>query len=323
MAYYPDALTRRVKLIGEAIAPSGVYRWDGYTVDEELVAWQNMGDDTASFGRTRVGLARVEIASIVPARARDIKKSDLVVIGSEMIDAKDSILRNYRALPDGEPLTEEYEAVFAEERSEGDAILDGLEQAIAFTFKIGTNDAAAVQAELEVSSTTTIKHERTKTKEESKSESRSDKYILNCAPGLDVRFWGTRQLQRARRIITGYGDVEHSIHIGRRDRKRKDCKTKGKGWHWHGKSAFYNTFQDFLLVIKGQAPASWDCADHFRLNPAPDRLITELEKPIDLPFSKPVEFNSVTKTELDKEILRIAPWLREKLTDREIETMLA
>ena len=177
---------------------------------------------------------------------RDPKQSDPVELDSEIIDAA-SITSENR---DGKsPLDWEYTGEFEHTTSESDSFEAGFSQSITNTLTIG-NDATAVKNELAL--TLGFDQRTTSGSDEGDRVNRTFTFSGSTPAGDDEEMTAWRKVARMRSQITGHGDYEHSIKIG-------------KHWHgkWDGKTAEWETFADFLRVVKGEAPPNFDLADSF------------------------------------------------------------
>ena len=194
-------------------------------------------------------------------------------------------------------LTQGYTADFGRMISEEDGFKASLTVAIRNCFTAG-NDASAVKNETEISVSTTQEWDKRKTT--TQSENRSVTWDLVCPPQAKMRYWGQREVQTVKRIMTGLCDYEHSIDIG------KLYKKKGR-WRWGRKTGNWDSMASFLLVAKGEAPNSYEYAEWFRKNPPRDELIDLLERPTTARFVMEFEFDAVTSTELRSELLELRP----------------
>ena len=137
----------------------------------------------------------------------------------------------------------------------------------------------------------TLGFSQTTTDEEEKAErtNRSFSFEGDTPAGEDEIATAWRKVTKMRQTITGDGDYEHGIQIG-------------KHWHgsWQGNSHKWDSFADFIRTVKGEAPSDWDLAEAFRKNPPPQALIERLEAPLDVPYTQPLEFDQATAIDLRK-----------------------
>ena len=79
----PDQIESIARHIGElASGTPGLYRWNDYTADEDLIPLHQESDDTIHFIRSREPKARIELFGISPADLVDIKVHPLTVLKS-------------------------------------------------------------------------------------------------------------------------------------------------------------------------------------------------------------------------------------------------
>lgn len=293
MAYLPDALEERGRLIGEALAGSPVYRWGDYSRAEDLHGWQE-SEEMVGYTRAGDGNARLHLFNVTPVGVRGLTESDPVVLDSKVIDALDAKLYNLAGI--SRDLEQDYTADFGETESKEDSFKSGLTVALKTAFTFG-GEAASFKNEtsLEVSTT----NEWGKVTIRGNTVDRTVSYHLVCPPGYDMRFWATRAVEKQLVVVTGWGDLEHSIDVGKRSRSSRH------GWTWGREKGYWTTFADFLMTVRGEAPSSWNYADWFRANPVRPELMAELEEPARIPFTLRLEFDHVTTTRLRKSILDI------------------
>ena len=165
----------------------------------------------------------------------------------------------------------------------------GFTQSITNTLTIG-NDASAVKNELAVA----LGFSQTTTDEDEDSERQNRTFSFNgdTPPGESEIITAWRKVSRMRSIVTGDGDYEHGVQIG-------------KHWHgsWQGRTHKWGTFADFVRTVKGEAPSTWDLATEFRAYPVPQHLIDLLEAPLDAPYTQVLEFDQATSVDLRKKPL--------------------
>ena len=312
----PDALRDRAQYIADAVRrawrPSKKEWWNGYDWHETLRTsyWT---DTRVDYRRPNVGSASIVLADIQPVGVKNPKESDGVLLDSRIIDAasieifnkqcwmdavtafladnpggdfddlSDSQQRYWGAVP--QPWGP-YQAEFEKTVSKSEAFNWSVSESLRNCFTAG-NDASPVKNELEL----TITGTQGGSKDESESERINRSFAFNgeTPAGVDERITAWRKVGRKRSMVTGTGDYEHRIHIG-------------KHWHghWQGGGQQWPSFADFLRTARGEAPDDFDLAREFRSHPLPDWLLQRLETPLELPYVQPLEFDEATDIQLRK-----------------------
>lgn len=290
MVYLPDSLEDRGRLIGEAVAGSPIYRWDGYGRGEDLHGWQH-ADDEARYTREGDGKGRLHLFNIQPVDVRDLVESEPFTLDSKVIDALSTVLDNLEGRE--RDLEQRYTADFGNLKTKESAFKSSLTVALKTAFTFG-GEASQIKNETSLEISTTNEWE--KRQGETDSVSRLVEWDLAAPPGYSLRFHGQRKVSKQRVTVSGWGDLEHSIQIGKR------AKSRGR-WGWGAGAGYWTTFADFMRTIKGEAPDSWNYAGWFREHPVAPSLIEALEEPARVPFTMDLEFDHVTDTRLRKFVL--------------------
>ena len=281
MSILPEQLQPRVELIAHLCAQYGEVGdkaewWGDYHQSEglDVAKWT---DTFVDFRRTGTGSATVYLEDVQPSGVRDVKESDPVELDSKVIDATSIRSDNVKGTS---PAMWEYTGEFEQTTSKRHSFEAGFQQSVTNTFTAGS-DASAVKNELSVS----LGFSQTTTDESEKTERQNRTFAFSGATpsgeGELITAW--RKVSRMRSVVTGIGNYEHSIKIG-------------KHWHgsWQGGRHSWKTFADFVRTVKGEAPSDWDLAEQFRSNPVPQRLIDQLEAPLDVPYTLTLEFDQAT-----------------------------
>ena len=312
----PDALRDRAQYIGHAVVlawrPSKKEWWAGYDWHDTLKT-DDWTDTRVDYRRPNVGSATLVLAEIQPVGVKNVRESEPVELESRIIDAASIEIYNRQSWedavaafladdPDGDfdDLDDAkqrywgavpqpwgpYQAEFEKTVSKTEAFNWSLETSVRNCFTAG-NDATPVKNELEVTVTGGVGGGT----EESEGErvNRSFSFNGETPAGVDERISAWRKVSRMRSMVTGIGDYEHRIHIG-------------KHWHghWQGGGHQWKTFADFLRAARGEAPNNIALAQEFRRHPCPDWLLRRLETPLELPYVQPLEFDQATNIQLRK-----------------------
>ena len=161
-----------------------------------------------------MGSATLLLTNIQPTKIKDPKESDPVELDSKIIDAA-SI--NSDNLGGHGPLGWEYSGEFEKTTSKEESFEKGFDQSIENTLTIG-GEAASVKNELKV--TLGFSQSTTDTSGEEERQSRTFSFHGDTEEGIRERITAWRKVTKMRSVITGEGDYEHSIQMGK---------------HWHGK----------------------------------------------------------------------------------------
>ena len=284
----PDLLMERAELIAIACTPHLGDKpewWGGYKQSEGLkvVQW----DDTRiDYRRKKVGSATLMLTNIQSKGLTDIKESEPVELSSKVVDAASIESLNADGVSERHW---EYSGTFDKTVTKRHAFETSFDQTITSTTTVG-GEAASFKQELEVA----LGFSQTTSDEEEKAEQESRTFLFagDTPAGVNERATAWRKVSKVKSIVTGNGDYEHSIKIG-------------KHWHgsWQGDNAYFETFADFLRTIKGEAPSNWPLSKEFAKQPAPSWLIRKLSAPLDLPYRQPLEFDQATTVKLKSEAI--------------------
>ena len=316
MADIADILMRRATLIGEAVkrVPDRLlWRWVDYSESHGLkVNGYHDGGQRIDFRRKNDEQAALYLTSIRPvADIRGETESEAVPNGEPFTqwaeegyfrnvkertpDIQDQIIRGL--LPnDYDLLDYTYTAHFSETLSWEESKELGFREAISNTFSVEVGGDVYGG---KVSNETTAEFEATQNQSSTKSDAEEqgdeESFSIRIGPGEERRISAKRQVGPMKYVITGWGDLEHGIIIG----KHWDGKWQGhRGKRLYPRHAEWASFADFLAVIKGSGPRDLALAQWFRDHPAPKWLIDQLEKPLDQPFRQDVPYDDVGQVEL-------------------------
>ena len=250
-------------------------------------------DDRVSYRTQKGANSTLVLSSVQPSKIKDTKKGDLVKLNERTIDAASITVNNQNRMtprPWGP-----YHGEFEEIVTKRDAFENSFNQSIRDCFTAG-NDASPVKNELEV--TVGFSQTTTEENENSKRELRSFEFDGETEAGIDEEIYAWQKRTKMKQVITGHGDYEHSVEIGNHDHG-----------HWGHHKEKWDTFADFMRVIKGDAPTNYALADSFRRHPVDGNLVKALEKPLNMPYTQVLEFEDATEITLGSKELAAADWL--------------
>ena len=298
-----DILHRRFQLIGYSAGhmPDGlVWRWQGFDHGHKinLAAFKNAGADL-DYRRSNDPAAALFIGNIHPLGQLLNPKEELIPLGPpETVDGVKIDIENWGGLtPQAIPYNGGFDRGTRREEVEFKNFTESLEVSAKFT---QGGEAAQFKFEQEVKTGFQANHGDEQHDEKSEGQRKDAGAAPEAAPGCDNTFWMTRTVQKMKVRRSGVCQVTHSIDAGK---------------HWHGKwatkkggykrHAHWDTFEDFLAVVKGAGRRDHDGAAHFRAHPMPGWVIAELEKPLPLPFvDESPPFDGWTNLRGHKELVR-------------------
>ena len=318
MADTADILKARFTFIGEVIASVPdrlVWRWDNYRHNEGLrVNGYHDGGKSIDFRRPGDEKAALYAGNIRPVddiqnevESRAVPTGDPYTQWAEEGRFENSTVRTQEILDqiakgllpnDFDFLDYVYTAHFSETLSWEESKELGFRQAISSTFGVevggdvyGGKASASVTAEVE--STQGISETKGDEEEQGDEESFSIRVPSDTVRIIQAK----RTIGPMKYVITGWGDLEHSITIG----KHWDGNWnghRGKGGRKYKRHAHWDSFADFLMVIKGRGARDMDLWDWFRQHPVSASAINSLARPLDQPFRQDVPYDNVGQTEL-------------------------
>ena len=317
MSDIADILMPRFEGIAEAMddVPSRLlWRWDDYKASRGLdVAGYHDGGKIIDFRRPGDPKAAAWAENVRPVQdIQDEVESKAVPTGEPYTQwAEQGTFRNNVVrtpliieqiaaglLPnDFDFLDFTYVAHFSETLSWEESKELGFREAVSTTFGVevggdvyGGKASASATAEFESSQS----ESQTKGDEEEQGDEESFSIRVPYDTVREVQ--GKRSIGPMKYIITGWGDLEHGITIGKHwDGKWNGHRGKKRTYKRH---AHWDSFADFLKVIKGDGARDMDLADWFRQHPAPAALIRRLERPLNQPFRQDVPYDNVGITEV-------------------------
>ena len=233
---------------------------------------------------------------------RNMKTVDIPLGRPETIDKATIPARNF----DGAvPIPIQYDARLSTLETREHAFSVGFSQSFTstFTFQEGGEAASfkAVQAfELAIGSS----QDTTDTEGQQTGEDRGAGITPECPPGYDIDFYLERTSQKTKTRVTGIGDVDFGIRIGKHWDGHWNGR-RGEGGKRYSRWVSWDSWDEFMSVLKGEGRRDLDMAEWFWTHPAPAWLIKKLEKPLDLPFDHTgAEFDGATQLTVGQTVLR-------------------
>ena len=303
MADMVDLLYRKFQLIGYCaghLPDSLIWRWPGFDHGHKLrlAAFKNAGADL-DFRRDNDKQAALFASNIHPLGNLIGPKTELLPIGSlETVDGVKIDVENWEGLT---PLALPYNGGFDKGTRREDVEFKNFAESLEVSAKFTQGgEAAQFKFEQEIKAGFTATQGDEKHDEKSEGQRKDAGAAPEAAPGCDVKFWMTRTVQKMKVRRSGVCQVTFAIDIGKHWHGRWQTKKGGYKRHCH-----WDTFEDFVAVVKGAGRRDHDGAAHFRARPMPGWVISELEKPLDLPFvDESPPFDGFTNLVGHKELIR-------------------
>ena len=331
-----DLLKQRALYVGLAcrtISHNSLWRWDDFRKSKGIYV-DAYGDGGGFVGFRRHGewYGFMAFGNIRLLDIADKEVSDPIPTGpSRIIDARsETISNNYRLTEEEREarkagntdigvIERSYRANFSDHKlsTVSESFEAGFKEA--FKLTIGTGDASPVKAEAEISTEFSQTLSNATGSEEGSSVERESAYSIRVQPESDVKVWAQRAVQPQKVTLSGSGEIDHSITIGKMKWKVREllvlknkfnnpskviehinngrayARKDGKGKRTYDRFARWDSFQDFMLVIKRESPRDYPFAEHFRENPVPDWIIKALEEPLENSFRQDVQYDAVTE----------------------------
>ena len=288
-----DILRERASLIGEAVSsytddPNWVWGWSGgqYQISRDGLLGGNEYSRPTELWYWRPGGGRNAVYLDLVRPMPDVKgltESTAVPLGEGYVQwAEEGSYKNPNArTPDVERQIREgllpndfdfldytFTAHFAATQSWEESKEIGFREAISNTFSVEIGGDVYGG---KVGNQTTAEFESTQTSGSSEGgdEEAGDEesFSIRIAPGQERRITAKRTVLPMKYIITGWGDLEHAVHIGQRPGHNRWASRKGKGGRIFHKSLHWDSFADFLKVVKATATAICRLGSGSRITP--------------------------------------------------------
>ena len=277
-----------------------IWRWQGFDHGHKLknTAFRNGGSEL-EFRRDSDAKATLVAANIHPLGKLLDPKTELLPIGSlETVDGVKIDIENWKGLT---PLQISYNGGFDKGTRKEDVEFKNFTESLETSFKATQGgEAAQFKFEEEIKAGFSATQGDEKHDEKSEGQRKDAGAPPEAAPGCDSKFWMTRTVQKMKVRRSGICQVTFSIDIGKHWNRRWETKKGGYKRHCH-----WDTYEDFVAVVKGKGRRDHDGAAHFRSHPMPGWVISELEKPLDMPFNdESPPFDGWTNLVGHKELIR-------------------
>lgn len=259
----PDIMEPTARAIGELVANSpGLYRWNDYTADEDLIPLRQEYDDNIQFVRASDPMARIELFLIRADDLVDLTVHPPAVLRSERRASASIEIDNLTGLTAQEyTFTKE----FATGESELAAVKAGFEATSKTTFGTGATAPVKGEQSFELKVTASWENKTGRTRD-SKT---GGKFPLIALPGTHVRGWLEWNEEDLRRHIQGFGTFECGVRIGKRYRRKRN-------WRWRG-ALEWSSISDLIATAEGHGSVAFALAHHWRAHPPPPGLIAAVK----------------------------------------------
>ena len=277
-----DLLHRRMQLTGYCaghLPENTIWRWPGFNHTDHLRldAFLNAGADL-HYRRGNDPKAALFASNIHPLGTLLNPKTEIIPVGRlETVDGVKIDIENWDGLT---PLQISYNGGFDKGTRKEDVEFKNFTESLEVSAKFTQGgEAAQLKFEQEIKAGFSATQGDEEHDEKSAGERKDAGSPPEAAPGCDEAFWMSRTVQKQKVRRTGTCQVTYSIDVGKHWHGR--WGKKGGKWKRH---AHWDTYEDFVAVVKGAGRRDHDGAAHFRAHPMPHWVISELEKPLDMPF---------------------------------------
>ena len=281
-----------------------LWRWDKVGKSEVLeVARLTDGGASIDYRRPKDKEALLSLTNIRPKDGlRDRKAVDIPTGKPTVIDKVSIPIHNFDGVVE---IPVQYDARLSKLTTKEEAFAVGFTESIKTTFSFQEGgEAASFKATQELELGFEARQDKTDTTGEQRGEDRGAGLTPVCPPGYDITFALTRTSQKMKTRLTGIGDLDFGLKLG-------------KHWsgHWKGNDGEHdqtwprwgqwNSLDEFLTVIKGEGRRDLYFAEHFWNNPASKDIIKLLEGPLDMPFDHTGdEFDGTTVLRVEQVVMR-------------------
>ena len=289
-----DVLAERAELVAHACRtiPDNLLwgQWGRYDWHMDLKADGFRGGGTEIEWRhphNKKGLIR--FTDIRPTGELDNEKIEEIPVGDiKIIDGVVVEVSNWEGIA---PLPFSYDAAFGKTMNKGEALAIGFKESVKIGIEFSEGgEAAFFKAKQSLELGFEASQDKTQTSDAGTSELRSAGISPTCPPAFDIDWWLTRTTQPTKMRVSGLGQLGHGIEIGKHwGHGGGHWKRHHRGHHGHThydqRHLRWDTWDDFLSVIKGEGRRDLAAAAHFKAHPAPAWLIRRLEAPLTAPYS--------------------------------------
>ena len=313
MADIATKLEKRARLVGRVM--NGVpdhllWRWNNVRKFEELrVADLRDGGSNIDYRRPDDKKALMSFTNIRPLEElRDRKVQDIPVGQEKVIDHVNIESFNYDGVIE---IPVSYDARLSKLTTREHAFAVGFTESVQQTFGIeaqaGGGEASG-GSYVKITASTTLglesRQDTTDTTTEQEGEDRGAGLSPTCPPGYDLEFILDRKATSMKTRVTGFGDVDHGIKLGKHwdGTWNGNIGKNGKKWPRWGK---WDSWDEFLSVIKGEGRRDLFFAEWFWDHPIKGALLNDILEPLDMPFDHTGDvFPGATKLSISQRVLR-------------------
>ena len=267
-------------LVGEYEKKNSIWRWFIFKMVKALKRTQYLANKTGTYTlawrnpKDKKGLLMFD--DIQPTGKIDnIKMTTPVKLNTKQVSGHAGQYEN----SSGSPLTVDYSVTRGRTTSKEESFELGFEQAFTSTTTIGNDNTPA---KTELSATLGFNQSKTDTSSQEDSQENSASYSVTVAPYSSVSVTSSWSTSKVKQTVTGKAGLAFSIQIGK---------------HWDGKwsgDRKWDTLDDLIKVLRGQAPDNLPLGEYFRSNPVPERKLKPLLKVSSLPFEQDLEWDDAS-----------------------------
>ena len=300
-----DQLKPRGKLIGHCFRNvDSVWRWENYDWHENLSIGQFKSGELIRYHRPKNWMGAIEMTGFNPIGIENRVEIEIPIGTPSIIDALTATGLNFDGAVD---VQLNYEGEFSKTKSSSEAFSHGLTESLEVSVKFTQgNDASFVKAEQEIKAGFEARQDWSRSSSDESQVRKLASLSPLCPKGYDIVFRLIRKSQKKKLKVTGFAKVDHGFQIGKHHSKEGFKGHRGKHRKLYSRWAKFDSFyEQFLPVIKREAPRDYPFASHFQKNPVPDWLIAKLEDSPKIPFEHTSqEFDGWTDLEQTQEVLR-------------------
>ena len=265
-----EVFRARAQAVGR-ILRGRVWRMDGFSSHEKLIPTLYQNDDGSSrlyYHRSSDGHGCIEIDEVRATSVADLQYGEETIHESEQLGSNSEIIDNRRGVNDvdvsfhdvfSETDSEEHE----EEKSAGGSITTTLESEQDIEGVASFKESVEAEVHTELSDRESSGSDTTR--EEGGEEG------TTVPVGVRVRIKESRERASGEMDVTGHGTFTHTLQAG-----------KHSGGHFvHHGNQKWGSWQDFVDVVHGAAPANYPLAESFENHPAAQDDLRAVLEPLE------------------------------------------
>lgn len=284
MANLIEANRARAQLIAEELANAlwrggGYYGglWRGYKQSEQLVG-ELVSERLLSYRRPANARAVLYLSDIHMSGTGDVEYGDERVVKTDVTERYKSEIE----IGDGETFKDTISHTFSKTRTFADAFKEGLQTAMRGSLKVG---GSIISSELSVEERLTEEFERRFSTSDTQSDTATRE--LSIVGPKKVVYTAERRLNKLERTVTARADYDYGIRLVDATQISAGAPapsfwdsiasifTGAKPVPTHARIDIgWESLEDLLSVMRGEAPADHALADLYREQPATDELLT-------------------------------------------------